>query len=268
MKTLAAVVTLIICFSGFGMSARAGSAAPACTTGQQTYLGTYVCLAKMSDLPAADPGRFPSSASFGDYYGYVTLTNTGTIQINDPTTLDTIKSLIGIKDTSSVIITVNIDLSANGTTTSLASVPIYGYSITDGKIQSGAAISLYSGIITPIFPLKNNPRVVIQYKATIYHNVDISTLTNELKAVSTASGQGWLLASVSGAAPTIEGSINGVVGQSYDVPIDVNMGFNQNQYGSVTIYGASAPGNGGSSATISVSLQHAKSLSQPLQSEG
>jgi hypothetical protein len=124
MKTLAAVVTLIICFSGFGMSARAGSAAPACTTGQQTYLGTYVCLAKMSDLPAADPGRFPSSASFGDYYGYVTLTNTGTIQINDPTTLDTIKSLIGIKDTSSVIITVNIDLSANGTTTSLASVPI------------------------------------------------------------------------------------------------------------------------------------------------
>jgi hypothetical protein len=110
--------------------------------------------------------------------------------------------------------------------------------------------------------------VVIQYKATIYHNVDISTLTNELKAVSTASGQGWLLASVSGAAPTIEGSINGVVGQSYDVPIDVNMGFNQNQYGSVTIYGASAPGNGGSSATISVSLQHAKSLSQPLQSEG
>lgn len=131
-----------------------GVATATCQSQTQTYFGTSLCLIKMADVPASDPVQFPAEAAFQDYYGYIDLQNYGSIQINDATVIDHVKGLIGVKDNSSILISIEIDRLSKGKSTAIATVPIYGYSVQNGNLQSGAALSLHSGIITPSSPFK------------------------------------------------------------------------------------------------------------------
>ena len=259
------VVFLSIFVHGTAAVAAPGGAptTPSCTALAQQYFGTYVCLTKQSDLDATAPEAFPkTSYALTDYYGYVALNNTGGITIDSASLFDGLKSVLGVKDTYSVVVSVSVDLTSLGKTTNVSTIPIYAFTVTNGKLQSGASVTLNSGTASPLFPLKDAPQLTVHYRLTTVRNIDATSLLNNIKSLPVPGN--WLLTFISSNSSGINSTIGATLGNSYDVPIDVKMGYSQDQYAKVLLYSANQQGQ---TSSVQIALEHTRSMAQPLRPE-